>query len=57
MESILLFASRGAGREIFRRCWRENPLAVDAMNMERAKATNVLTQFLEIDMAINFFYD
>ena len=57
MESILLLASRGAGREIFRRCWRENPLAVDAMNMERAKATNVLTQFLEIDMAINFFYD
>ena len=56
MESIWLLALMGAGKGILTRCRRENPLTGSTETATNKKLAIILTEFLEIDMTINFFY-
>lgn len=57
MESIWVLALRGAARGILIR-WRcENPLTGITEIAVSNRLANILTQFLEIDMAIYFLYE
>lgn len=57
MESILLLALMGAGKEILTRCRRENPLTGSTETATNKKLAIILPQFLEIDMTVYFFYE